>query len=103
MIGQIGPDTGTVVYHRDVVLAQVIRGPDPGQHEQLRAADGPGSQDHLGLGPGCLTLAAEEVMDTYGAPALTPRSRVTFRLPMAPAARMTSDSARAVSLTPRSR
>ena len=52
MIGQVGANARVLSHDSDVVLVQVIGRAHAGQHEQLRAADGPGGHDDLRLGPG---------------------------------------------------
>jgi hypothetical protein len=49
VVGQVRANRLIVGYDEDPVLAQFVGRPDPGQHEQLRAADCPGAEDDLGL------------------------------------------------------
>jgi hypothetical protein len=44
---QVGADAGHVGDHRDAVLAQVVGGAQPGQHQQLRRVDRARREDHL--------------------------------------------------------
>src|SRR6185437_13443048 len=70
VVGQVGAHAGAVGHHRDVVLAQVVGGPDAGQHQQLRAADGPAGQDDLRVGHGELLGAPVQVANADGPAAL---------------------------------
>ena len=70
VIGQVRAHAGAVHDHADTDLAQVVGGPDAGQHEQLRAADGAGAQDDLALDVGGLLDAALQVPHPGGPAAL---------------------------------
>jgi hypothetical protein len=59
---------GQVGHRVDADAAQVLRGADAGQHQQLRRADRPGAHDHLGGGVRLLPDAVAEVLRS-GAPA----------------------------------
>ena len=47
---QVVPDR-QIGHHVDPVLAQVLRGPDTGEHQQPGATQGPGADDHLAARP----------------------------------------------------
>ena len=55
VVVQVLADAGQVVDDLDADLAQVGRGADAGQHQQLGRVDGATGQDHLGVGvrPSC--------------------------------------------------
>ena len=44
---EIPADAGQVVQHGDRPVTQVVRGPDAGEHEQLRGLEGAGGENHL--------------------------------------------------------
>jgi len=70
VVDQVRAHGGHVGDHVDAVLAQVVGGPDSGQHEQLRRSDGAGGQDDLGPGARRLIPAAGPVGHAGGAAAL---------------------------------
>ena len=61
VVGQVRAHAGAVHDHADADVAQVVGGADAGQHEQLRAADGAGTQDDLALDIGGLLHATLQV------------------------------------------
>ena len=47
MVEQVRPDAGQVRNHLDTKVLQMIRRPDPREHQQLRGADGAGREHYL--------------------------------------------------------
>ena len=64
---RFAPTAGASRRDLDAVLAQMLRGPDAGEHQQLRRAVGAGAHDHLALGAALSTFTAALVLDTDGA------------------------------------
>ena len=50
MVLQVAPDTRQLLAHLDTVRAQMIRGADPREHQELRAVEGAGAEDDFAPG-----------------------------------------------------
>ncbi len=70
MILQVPADAGQIGDHRHADRAEMLGGPDPGQHEELRGVDAAAAENHLARGVGQRRLPAADVLDADRAPPL---------------------------------
>ena len=70
MLLQVAPDARAVVQHRDPVILEMRRRPDPAQHQQVRRIVGPARDDHLAPRADHLRRAAVVDLDPDAALAL---------------------------------
>ncbi len=67
VVEQVRPHLGHVAHHLDAVLAQVGRGADAGEHEQLGRVDGAAGEDDFAPGADHLASAVALVLHPDGA------------------------------------